>query len=164
MSSPQDEQQFKNNENIRIIKPQKDVLSSNEKRLLRYDNIILKTSERHNIDPALVKAIILTESSVNTNAVSGRGAQGLMQIMPRTARSFGVKNSAHPEQNIEAGTKYLSYLIDEYDGDINIALAAYNAGPGTVNRYKGIPPYKETRLYIRKVLAYYNECKLKKDT
>ena len=164
MSSPQDERQFKNNENTRTVKPQKDVLSRNEKRLRPYDKIILKTSERHNIDPALVKAIILTESSVNTKAVSRRGAQGLMQIMPKTARSFGVKNSAHPEQNIEAGTKYLSYLIDEYDGDINIALAAYNAGPGTVRRYKGIPPYKETRLYIKKVLAYYDECKLKKDT
>ena len=159
-----DRQQFENNEKRISIKPQQEVLSRNEKRLLRYDKIILKTSERHNIDPALVKAIILTESSANTNAVSRKGAQGLMQIMPKTARSVGVKNSAHPEQNIEAGTKYLRYLMDAYDGNIRIALAAYNAGPGTVRRYKGIPPYKETRSYIKKVLAYYDECKLKEDS
>ena len=157
-------QPVKNNEKIRAIKPKGDVLSRSEKHLRLYDKIILKTSKRHNIDPALVRAIIMTESSVNANAVSKKGANGLMQIMPKTARSLGVKNSAHPEQNIEAGTKYLKCLIDDYDGDIKIALAAYNAGPGAVNRYKGIPPYKETRSYIKKVLAYYDACKLKKDS
>jgi len=155
--------QFTNIENKRAIKPHKNVLSRNEKRLLRYDNIILTTSERHNVDPALVKAIIMTESSTDTDAVSETGAIGLMQIMPETAKSLGVKNSAHPEQNIEAGTKYLSYLIDEYDGNLEIALAAYNAGTGTVKRYNGIPPYEGTRSFIKKVLAYYNVYKVKED-
>lgn len=116
------------------------------------------------MDPALVKAVIMTESSVNANAVSRRGAKGLMQIMPKTAKSLGVKNSFHPEQNIEAGTKHLKNLMNEYDGNIKLALAAYNAGSGTIKRYRGIPPYKETRSYIKKVLAHYNECNLKKDT
>jgi soluble lytic murein transglycosylase-like protein len=163
-SSTEDEYQFKNTENKRIIKSQKDVLSKNEKHLLVYDKIILKTSERHNVDPALIKAIIMAESSAETHAISKKGATGLMQIMPKTARSLGVKNSAYPAQNIEAGTKYLKCLMDEYDGNIKLALAAYNAGPGSVKRYKGIPPYKETRSYIKKVLAYYNACRYKTDT
>jgi soluble lytic murein transglycosylase-like protein len=155
--------QFTAIENQRIIKPQKDVLSRNESRLLQYDNLILTTSERHNIDPALVKAIILAESSIDTDAVSKNGAQGLMQLMPETAKSLGVKNSTHPEQNIEAGTKYLKCLIDDYNGNIKIALAAYNAGAGTVKRYNGIPPYEGTRSFIKKVLAYYNIYKVKDD-
>ena len=158
------EYQFYTNENNTITGPRKDVSSGNGKYLLLYDDIIVKTSKRHNIDPALVKAIIMAESAVNTNAVSKKGAKGLMQIMPKTARWLGVKNSAHPEQNIEAGTRYLKCLIDEYDGNLKLALAAYNAGPGTVRRYKGVPPYKETRSYIEKVLAYYNQCKFKMDT
>ena len=158
------EYQFYNNENKKITGSRKDVSSGNGKYLLLYDKIILKISKRHNVDPDLVKAVIMAESLVDTNAVSKKGAKGLMQIMPKTARWLGVKDSAHPEQNIEAGTRYLKCLIDEYDGNLKLALAAYNAGPGTVKRYKGIPPYKETRSYIKKVLAYYNECKLKIDT
>lgn len=145
------------------VLPQKTVLSKKEKRLRKYNDMILVTSARHDIDPNLVRAIIMAESSANTHAISKKGATGLMQIMPKTARSMGVKNSRRPAQNIEAGTKYLKCLMDEYDGNIKMALAAYNAGPGTVRRYKGIPPYKETWSYIKKVLAYYNECKAKTD-
>jgi soluble lytic murein transglycosylase-like protein len=152
-------------ETAKIIEPQvlskKTVLTKNEKRLRVYDQMIVKTSARHDIDPDLVRAIIMAESLANTHAVSKKGATGLMQIMPKTAKSMGVKNSRHPAQNIEAGTKYLKCLMDEYDGNIKMALAAYNAGPGTVKKYKGIPPYKETRSYIKKVLAYYEECRTK---
>lgn len=130
----------------------------------KYDKIILKSSRRHNIDPALVKAVIIAESAMNPHAVSKKGARGLMQLMPETAKSMGLKNRTNPRQNIEAGTKYLKYLIDEYDGNIRIALAAYNAGPGAVKRYKGIPPYKRTRQYIQKVLAYYDEYTFENDT
>lgn len=130
----------------------------------QYDSIILKSSRRHNIDPALVKAVIIAESAMNPRAVSKKGAKGLMQLMPETAKSLGVKNRLHPAQNIEAGTKYLKYLMNEYDGNVKIALAAYNAGPGTVKRYKGIPPFKATRQYIKKVLAYYDQCAFESDT
>jgi len=146
------------------VLPKKTVLSKNEKCLRAYDQMILKTSARHDVDPDLIRAIIFAESSANKHAVSKRGATGLMQIMPKTAKSMGVKNSRQPAQNIEAGTKYLKCLMDEYDGNIKMALAAYNAGPGAVNRYKGIPPYKETRSYIKKVLAYYNERRSKTNT
>lgn len=145
------------------VPPQKTVLNKNEKRLHKYNQMILKTSARHDVDPDLVRAIIMAESLANTHAVSKKGATGLMQIMPGTAKSMGVKNSRQPAQNIEAGTKYFKCLMDEYDGNIKMALAAYNAGPGTVKKYKGIPPYKETRSYIKKVLAYYNECRTKTD-
>ena len=151
------EQVSRYDENKRGIQQKKDIPG-------KYDGIILKSSQRHNIDPALVKAVIMTESSMNANAVSKKGAKGLMQLMPETAKSLGVTNGAHPKQNIEAGTRYLKYLIDAYDGNIRIALAAYNAGPGTVNRYKGVPPYKETRSYIKKVLRHYYERKLETDT
>lgn len=130
----------------------------------RYDKIISITSKRHDVDPALVKAVIAAESSMNPRAVSKKGARGLMQLMPKTAKSMGVTNLAHPRQNIEGGTKYLKYLMDEYDGDIKVALAAYNAGPGTVNRYKGVPPYKATRRYIKKVLAFYYAFKTENDS
>jgi len=126
--------------------------------------LIIKTSKRHDIDPALVKAVIITESSVNAKAVSKRGAKGLMQIMPKTAKALGVKNSFHPEQNIEAGTRHLKKLMDKFDGDVKLALAAYNAGSGAIKRYNGIPPYKATRSYIKKVLACYDECNLREDS
>jgi hypothetical protein len=118
--------------------------------------IIDKASEQHNIDPALIKAIIMAESSYNPRAVSPRGAVGLMQLMPRTAESLGVANSYNPEQNIQGGTKYLRKLIDQLDGDIKLALAAYNAGLARVKKHKGIPPFKDTKYYVHKVYHYYD--------
>lgn len=120
-----------------------------------YHPMISKASEEHNVDPALVKAIIMAESSYNPHAVSPQGAVGLMQLMPHTAKSLGVKNSFNPEQNIQAGTKYLKELIDQFDGDLKLALAAYNAGPAHVLKHNGVPPFKDTEYYLHKVYHYY---------
>lgn len=122
----------------------------------RYDQIIKETAGRYNIDPALVKAVMMAESGGNANARSSAGALGLMQLMPSTARGLGVNNPLDPIENIEGGTKYLKRMVDEF-GDIKLALAAYNAGPGAVKRYGGVPPYKETQRYIVKVLDLYSK-------
>ena len=117
--------------------------------------IIFEAAYRYEVDPAIVKAIILAESSYNPRAVSKVGAQGLMQLMPITAKEMGVENSFNPQQNIHGGTAYFKKLLTRYDGNVKLALAAYNAGSGKVQRYRGIPPYKATRTYIRKVLQYH---------
>ena len=117
--------------------------------------IIFEAAFRYEVDPAIVKAIILAESSYNPRAVSNRGARGLMQLMPVTAREMGVENIFNPRQNIHAGVAYFKKLLDRYDGNVKIALAAYNAGSGRVQQYKGIPPFKATRTYIDKVLQYH---------
>ncbi len=116
--------------------------------------IITAAAKQHEVDPSIVKAIILAESSYNPNAVSNKGAKGLMQLMPVTARELGVKNSFDPEQNIYGGVKYFKMLLNRYKGNVKLALAAYNAGSGKVQKYKGIPRFKATRLYINKVLKY----------
>jgi hypothetical protein len=118
--------------------------------------IIDKASEQHNIDPALIKAVIMAESSYNPRAVSPRGAVGLMQLMPNTAESLGVANSYNPEQNVQGGTKYLKNLIEQLNGDIKLALAAYNAGLARVKKHNGIPPFKDTEYYVHKVYHYYD--------
>ncbi len=118
--------------------------------------IIDKVSEQHNVDPALIKAVIMAESSYNPRAVSPMGAVGLMQLMPDTAESLGVTNSFNPEQNVRGGTKYLKELMDQFDGNIRLALAAYNAGPGLVQKHNGVPPFKATIFYVNKVYHYYN--------
>lgn len=117
--------------------------------------IIFEAAYRYEVDPAIVKAIILAESSYNPKAVSNRGAQGLMQLMPITAREMGVKNSFNPQQNIHGGTAYFKKLLNRYEGNVKLALAAYNAGSGKVQQYRGIPPFKATRRYIKKVLQYH---------
>jgi hypothetical protein len=121
------------------------------------DDIILKSSLKHAVDANLIKAVIAVESCYNRKAVSPAGAQGLMQLIPATADRFGVSDSFNASQNINAGTRYLRFLLKRYDGDLEKATAAYNAGEGKVDRYKGIPPYKETRNYVKNVLRIYGE-------
>ena len=120
-----------------------------------YDDLIHTSARKHKVDPALVKAVMRAESNFNSKDVSHKGASGLMQLMPKTAKMMGVKNIFSPTENINAGTLYLSYMLEEFNGDIEKALAAYNAGPGAVKKYKDIPPYQETRRYIKTVYGYY---------
>ena len=116
--------------------------------------LIRKTASQYDVDVALVKAIIHAESYFNPNATSKKGASGLMQLMPETARQYGLHDLYNPQQNIQAGVKYLRYLLDKYPYQLKNAIAAYNAGERVVNFYKGIPPYPETRNYVEKVLNY----------
>lgn len=116
--------------------------------------IIVNKASKYRLDPSLINAVIKTESSFDSEAVSRKGAMGLMQLMPGTARDLGVGNPFNPEENIEGGTRYLKYLVDKYDGDLTRALAAYNAGPKRVDKSGQLP--NETRNYIRKVYSLYN--------
>jgi soluble lytic murein transglycosylase-like protein len=125
----------------------------------QYDELIKKASGRYNVEPALVKAIIKAESNFNHRAVSPKGAKGLMQLMPATASSLQVRDSFHPENNIEGGVKYVRYLLNFFNGNLPLALAAYNAGENAVLRYGGIPPYRETQTYVRRVLSYHDRFK-----
>lgn len=109
----------------------------------------------HNLEARLVRAVIEAESGFNPRAVSHRGAQGLMQLMPSTARRLGVEDPFDPEQNVRAGTRELRRLLDRYAGDVVLALAAYNAGQGAVDRHGGVPPYGETRRYVRWIMSRY---------
>lgn len=119
-----------------------------------YNHIILKAANTHNVDLTMVKAIIMAESGYNRTSVSRKGAGGLMQLMPATAKSLGVKNIFNPEENIHAGVRYYKSLLNRFNGDKKLALAAYNAGAKNVRRHNGVPPFKETRQYIKKVLEY----------
>lgn len=121
-----------------------------------FDPLINQAANDHSLDPRLVKSVMLVESGFNPQAVSPKGARGLMQLMPSTAVRHGATNVHDPAQNIAAGTKYLSHLLGLFGGNLEKSLAAYNAGEGAVARYGGIPPYSETRDYVRKALtAYY---------
>ena len=120
------------------------------------ERMVHEAADRHNVDPALVRAVIETESNWNPSAVSRKGAVGLMQLMPTTAQRFGVRDLYTPQQNVEAGVTYLKTLLERYDGNLDLALAAYNAGEGAVDRAHGIPRFRETRDYVQKVQnAYY---------
>jgi soluble lytic murein transglycosylase-like protein len=116
-----------------------------------YEAEIRTAAALHGVDEAIVRAIIHAESSFNPNARSRVGAQGLMQLMPPTARRFGVSDAYDPAQNIRGGVQYLAWLLKRYNGDLTLAAAGYNAGEGAVDRYKGVPPYSETRRYVERV-------------
>jgi soluble lytic murein transglycosylase-like protein len=122
---------------------------------VRYDALIALASQTHQLSPALVKAVIHAESRFHAKAVSRAGARGLMQLMPATADELGVDDPFDAWQNIEGGTRYLGQLVRRFEGDIHLALAAYHAGATTVQRYGGVPPYRETRRYVKRVLTLY---------
>jgi len=117
--------------------------------------LIQRQSDSQNLDPKLVKAVIQVESGYNHRALSNKGAMGLMQLMPDTASLFNVRNAFDPEENLRAGTRYLRQLLDRFAGRVELALAGYNAGPGAVEKHKGVPPYAETRDYVKQVMMLY---------
>jgi len=125
--------------------------------MTKYGSLIQKASDKYKVDYSLVKAVIKAESNFNHKAVSPKGAQGLMQLMPKTASTLQVKDSFEPESNIEGGVKYLSYLMNVYNGHLPLALAAYNAGEKAVAKHGGIPPYAETKGYVKRVMALYKQ-------
>ena len=122
----------------------------------RYDEVIREASQKHGVSFAILKAIVKVESNFNPKAVSGKGAMGLMQIMPENFESLKIKNPFNPRENIMAGAWYFKQLLNRFDGKLHLALAAYNAGPNNVSRSKTIPPIRETELYVKKVIRYYN--------
>ncbi len=119
------------------------------------DALVNDNAQSQNVDPALIKAIIANESGFNAHATSNVGAQGLMQLMPGTAAGLGVTDAYDPSQNVAGGTKYIKGLLDHFNGDVRLAVAAYNAGPGAVEKYGGVPPYAETQNYVQNVLSSY---------
>jgi len=122
--------------------------------------IVSEAARNHDVEPALIKAMIFSESRYNHRAISRSGAKGLMQLMPKTAHALGVKDSFDPAQNVNGGVRYFKQLLDKFEGDIILALAAYNAGSSAVIRYQGVPPIGATRHYIRKVLKYYKHYRM----
>ncbi len=121
------------------------------------DWIIYRAGKKAGVDPRFIHAVIKQESKYDPKAVSYVGAEGLMQMMPATAKRFGLKDPFDPKANVEAGTKYLKWLLKRFDGDVSLALAGYNAGEGSVDKYKGIPPYNETQNYVKKIVNTYGK-------
>ncbi len=144
---------------VQIEEKKPDIDEKQFEKKIPYHGIILQVASRYEVDPALIRAIIMAESGYNPRAVSKKGAIGLMQLMPRTARELGVKEPFNPEHNIEAGVKYFKKLLKQFRGDVRLAVAAYNAGSRKVRRYRGVPPIRATRYYVRKVFHYYEKYK-----
>jgi soluble lytic murein transglycosylase-like protein len=124
------------------------------------DQVVASAGERHHLDPDLIRSVIHAESGFNVRAVSPKGAQGLMQLMPGTASGLGVANAFDPQSNVEGGTQYLRMLLERYDFDLIKALAAYNAGPQRVEHYGGVPPFHETQAYVARIIREFNQKKL----
>lgn len=127
---------------------------------LSLTDIVRQSGRRNGLDPDLIHSVIAAESAGNPRAISPKGAAGLMQLMPLTARSLDVSDVFDPTQNVEAGTKYLRRLLDQYNHDLSKALAAYNAGPAKVDAYRGLPPFRETQQYVKRVISSFNAKKL----
>ncbi|RJP73239.1 MAG: murein transglycosylase [Ignavibacteriales bacterium] len=144
---------------IKHFKPESPAVTPSNKsleRLEKYNSIIDNAAGSFGVDSKIIKSIILAESAANEKAHSSADAKGLMQLMNGTASDMGVKNVWDPVQNINGGTKYFSQLLRQYNGDLKLALAAYNAGPGNVDKYNGVPPFDETKTYVTRVLGYLN--------
>ncbi|MEA1946864.1 MAG: transglycosylase SLT domain-containing protein [Thermodesulfobacteriota bacterium] len=142
--------------NYKIYIREKPPMSLNSGVTDRYDDLITEASKKHGVSFSLLKALIKIESDFNPRAISSAGAKGLMQIMPENIRALNIKDPFDPLENIMGGTRYLKQLIRRFDGKLPMALAAYNAGPNTVDRYKRIPPFKETENFVEKVMKYYS--------
>ena len=120
-------------------------------------SLVADASSRNDVPPGLVNAVVMAESAGDPSAVSTAGAQGLMQLMPGTSESCGISNPFDPQQNVDCGTRYLRGLLERYNNNVELAVAAYNAGPGAVDEYHGVPPYAETRAYVSRVLTAYRD-------
>lgn len=131
------------------------ISSSVSSAMREYGYYVSKAATKYAIEPELIHAVIKTESNGNHRAVSRKGARGLMQLMPSTARDMNVANSFNPEENIEGGTRYLRFLLERFNGNMTLALAAYNAGPATVEKYGSVPPISETQQYVKKIFSLY---------
>jgi Rod binding domain-containing protein len=155
LEPPKQAQKKDSKPNIKVL-PSISPSSKALERLDRYQNIIDNASNIFGVDQNVIKSVILTESAANDKALSGAKAKGLMQLIDSTANDMGVKNIWDPKQNIYGGTKYLAEMLRKYNGNLNLALASYNAGPQNVDKYGGIPPFEETKNYVKRVVGYLN--------